>query len=40
MNGWLDLMLAEIARKEQEVREAQEELERREAEEEQRDQAK
>ena len=33
MNDWLDLMLAEIARKRREAREAREELERRKADE-------
>jgi len=40
LNDWLDLMLAEIARKEREAREAEEELERRRAEDDKPDQSK
>ena len=40
MNGWLDLMLEEIARKQREANEAKEELERRKAEDDEKDQSK
>ena len=40
MNDWLDLMLEEIARKQREAKEAEEELERRETEDDGKDQSK